>query len=141
MDLLGKLPLASCLMFAGRALFDPSFFLPSHPFWPSFLDLTHLLSPPPPSAPPLALYNAPCEWVFPSSVSMTDQSPPEKSPAGSLRISPGKEACVIRYLDSQRSSSVPLPSNLYQRRATRHPSLRLETQDLDQATSPFALLT
>lgn len=64
---------------------------------------------------------------------MTDQSPPEKSP--------GEKACVIRYIDSQRTSSLPLPSNLYQRRATRHPSLRLNTQGLDWATSPFALLT
>lgn len=140
MDLLGKLSLASCLMFAGALFSAPPF----PPFTSSLAFLSwshHLLSPPPPSAPSLTLYNAPCEWVFPSNVNMTDQSPPEKSPAGSLRISPGKKACVIRYIDSQRISSLPLPSNLYQRRVTRHPSLRLDTQGLDRATSPYALLT
>jgi hypothetical protein len=70
---------------------------------------------------------------------MTDQTPPGRSPAGSLRVSPGTKAYLVRYIDSPGPPSLPL--SIYERRPARRPSLRVDTGSLDHAASPFALLT
>jgi hypothetical protein len=83
--------------------------------------------------------NALCECGFASNVNMTDQTPPGHSPEGSLRVSPGTKAYLVQYIESPGSPSLPL--SIYQRRPARRPPLRVDTESLDHATSPFALLT
>ncbi|KAJ5168445.1 uncharacterized protein N7482_004039 [Penicillium canariense] len=58
---------------------------------------------------------------------MTD-SPSDRSPAESLRISPSSRANLVRYLDSPGSGSSRLPSSLRQHGSGRRPSLNFETK-------------